>query len=319
MLRHTFVHLPAFDRLREARLWGAGVATLEDLHRVLEGTPREPGSPLLQAVEATRSALQAGDAGFFQRALPGEERWRMLADFRHRAVCLDIETTGFRGSGVITLIGLYDGREYRAFVRGHNLEAFPQEIRRYALIITYNGDRFDLPFVEDQFPGVFQGQAHLDLRWPLRRLGYRGGLKRIEEALDLARPSPLKGLRGRHAVLLWYLHRRGHRGALPTLLRYNAEDVAVLWPMAHRVYNAMLDLLARESAGWGLCPRCLGVGAGQGLVVGHGLGAPGVCRQCGSAPAGVPIPAGPLPVPERPEVDLPYDPELVEWLTLHFS
>lgn len=316
MLGHTFVHLPTFDRLREARLWGVGVTTLEGLRRALDRVEDASALWLLEAVEATRSALRRGDAAFFQRALPPGERWRMLADFRGRAVCLDIETTGFRGSGVITVIGVYDGHRYRAFVRGRNLDAFPAFIRRFSLVITYNGDRFDIPFVEDRFPGVFRGLAHLDLRWPLRRLGYKGGLKRIEEALGLARPSPLRGLQGRHAVLLWYLHRRGHRGALPTLLRYNAEDVAVLWPMAHRVYNGMLARLARESAGWGLCPRCLEALEG-GTPPPEGLLPQEVCLRCGSAPPGVVPPVPPLEVPERPEVDLPYDPGLVEWLTAH--
>lgn len=87
---------------------------------------------------------------------------------------------------------------------------------------------------------VLEGLAHLDIMYPLRRLGYRGGLKGVEVLTGLARPSALQGLGGYDAVRLWRLHQRGHRGALPTLVRYNAEDVVSLLPLAVLVYNEMV-------------------------------------------------------------------------------
>jgi len=156
---------------------------------------------------------------------------------------LDIETTGLSyGPGHITMIGLYDGQKYKAFVRGQNLHQFPAEIRCYALVITYNGQRFDLPFIQAEMGPVLEGLANLDIMYALRRLGYRGGLKVVEQQAGLARPSDLQGLTGYDAVLLWRLYQRGHQGALETLVRYNAEDVAVLLPLAALTYN----LLARE-------------------------------------------------------------------------
>jgi hypothetical protein len=140
------------------------------------------------------------------------------------------------------MIGLHDGRKYKAFVRGQNLHQFGTEIRRYALVITYNGRRFDLPFIQAEMGPVLDGIASLDIMYALWRLGYRGGLKVVEEWTGLARPSGLQGLSGYDAVLLWRLYQRGHRGALETLVRYNAEDVAALLPLAALTYN----MLARE-------------------------------------------------------------------------
>jgi hypothetical protein len=68
----------------------------------------------------------------------------------------------------------------------------------------------------------------MDLMHVLRRLGLRGGLKRIEQALGVARPSDLSSLDGRDAVALWSLSQEGEPDALATLIRYNAEDVLVL-------------------------------------------------------------------------------------------
>jgi hypothetical protein len=137
------------------------------------------------------------------------------------------------------MIGLCDGWEYKAFVRGKNLHQFSSEIRRYALIITYNGRRFDLPFIQAEMGTVMEGLAHLDIMYPLRRLGYRGGLKGVEQQTGLARPSELQGLNGWDAVRLWHLYQEGHPGALTTLVRYNAEDVAGLLPLATLAYNML--------------------------------------------------------------------------------
>jgi uncharacterized protein YprB with RNaseH-like and TPR domain len=67
--------------------------------------------------------------------------------------------------------------------------------------------------------------VHLDLRFILARLGFKGGLKRIEPRFGIRRPPEVDGMDGYEAVLLWARHCRGDYTALPTLLTYNREDV----------------------------------------------------------------------------------------------
>jgi uncharacterized protein YprB with RNaseH-like and TPR domain len=69
-------------------------------------------------------------------------------------------------------------------------------------------------------------QLHIDLCPALRRLGYKGGLKRIEEILGIQRPPEVEGLGGFDAVRLWreYRRRRDPR-ALDLLLAYNRADI----------------------------------------------------------------------------------------------
>ena len=145
----------------------------------------EGSSGVRREVMESLRRLQARDSAYFQRRLPSRERWRLYREFRHQAAFLDIETTGISPNGSdITLVGLFDGRSYRGFVKGQNMHLLPVALARYKLIVTYNGAIFDLPFIQSQLGPLFQHHAHIDLRYPLGRLGYRGGLKVIESQLS---------------------------------------------------------------------------------------------------------------------------------------
>ena len=137
------------------------------------------------------------------------------------------------------MVGLLDSQGFRALVRGDDLDELPEALAKYRLVVTFNGASFDLPFLRNEFPDIPTTFAHIDLRWTLRRLGYRGGLKRIEQATGLARPGELSGLTGYHAVLLWELAQQGEDGALKTLVRYNAEDVVSLPRLAEMAVREM--------------------------------------------------------------------------------
>jgi len=241
VLQHTFLHLPGVGYSTERQLWKQGILSWQDA--LCSSQPfleRCRLKHLSLGIQQSLARLDTGDAAYFQLRLPSREHWRLFRDFADQAVCLDIETTGLAyGPGHITMIGLYDGREYKAFVRGKNLHQFSAEVRRYALVITYNGQRFDMPFIQAEMGPVLEGLASLDIMYALRRLGHRGGLKVVEQQTGLARPSDLQGLSGYDAVLLWRLYQQGHRRALETLVRYNAEDVAVLLPLAALTYNQL--------------------------------------------------------------------------------
>lgn len=242
MLRHTFIHLSGVGPATERELWSAGVTTwarfaesawvparLRERRREVERTLRE-----------CETRLEASDAAYFSAALPRAERWRLYADFRPRAAFLDIETTGLSPyDSHITMVGVLDSHGYRAYVHGEDLEDLRDGLQRYDLVVTYNGTSFDIPFIEHYFGRVFRGMAHLDLRAPLRRLGYTGGLKAIERRLGVGRASALSGLDGFAAVLLWRMWQRGDAASRDTLVRYNAEDVASLVPLADFACNQL--------------------------------------------------------------------------------
>ena len=252
MLRNTFLHLPGIGYVYERQLWESGVLTWDDFM----GAPSLPSAlsgrreGLLPLVEESLARHESGDAAYFGRTLPQREVWRLYADYRDSAAFLDIETTGLSPySSYLTLVGILDKDGYRGFVRDDNLLDLREALEQYDLVITYNGASFDLPYVEHSFGSVFRHVAHLDLMYPLRRLGYGGGLKSIEARLGVGRPSELSGLSGYDAVRMWRMWTMGSAGALETLVRYNAEDVASLPALADLVYNRSAEEL------WPRLPR----------------------------------------------------------------
>ena len=177
-----------------------------------------------QYIKKSLQAHQDQNHNFFINEFPSNEHWRVYRDFK--CCFLDIETTGLsKHRNDLTMIGIYDGQESKVFVNGKNLHQFPEEIAKYQTIITFNGKCFDLPFLKNKFPEIDFNHFHIDLRYPLRELGYMGGLKRIEKEVGIQRDDDLQDVDGYEAVRLWYKYKRGDENALKLLTKYNIADV----------------------------------------------------------------------------------------------
>ena len=172
--------------------------------------------------------------------MPSKQFWRFFPEFRESTAYLDIETTGLDSWGnTITTIALYDGKSIFTYVQGQNLEDFKRDIKRYKVLITYNGRCFDVPFLENYFR-IKLNQVHIDLRYLLRSLGYAGGLKGCEKKAGIDREE-LAGLDGYSAVLLWNDYQRNKNPkSLETLLAYNIQDVVNLEFLMVLSYNLKL-------------------------------------------------------------------------------
>jgi len=154
----------------------------------------------------------------------------------------DIETTGLsQRTDKITVIGIYNGREVKSYIRGINLDEIVREFPKYSLLVSFNGARFDLPFIKSEFPELEFNQLHVDLMYPLRRIGYSGGLKNIEKKLCISRSEGTEGLTGYDAVKLWKQYERGNQEALDKLIEYNREDVVNLKTIIELTYPKMVE------------------------------------------------------------------------------
>ncbi len=255
MLRATFLHLPGIGPATETDLWRSGVRDWREL------IPRAPslglGSAasdrLAEEVTASESALARRDAGWFGRRLPEREHWRLYPDFARETAFLDIETTGLSPyAGIVTVVGVHGDGRTRSFVAGEDLEELPAYLRRFGLLVTFNGSRFDLPFLEVALPQLVPPPVHIDLRFLLYRIGQAGGLKRIEERLAIGDRSGVEGVAGLDAVRLWQEYRRGSSAALERLVRYNRADTVNLEPLlSHAVRELTSRLLPRDPTGAG--------------------------------------------------------------------
>lgn len=228
LLESTFIHAPSIGRTTEMRLWQEGAT---DWQTYLDGGERSwtltqsQRESLTPVVEESLQRLSEEDYLWFRDKLPPPEHWRAVPDFGHRLAFVDIETTGGNEPEDLTLIGVFDGYHMRQYVRGQNLEEFPESLEGAAMLVTFFGTGFDLPFIRRTFPKLEMPQMHVDLCYLFRRLGYRGGLKKIEAQLGIGRTSATTGLSGMDAVRLWFEYKAGREQSLETLLTYNAEDV----------------------------------------------------------------------------------------------
>jgi uncharacterized protein len=252
MLRSTFLHLPGIGPATEAALWREGV---RDWKELAERLPTGSVKTLIREnisreLAASERALAEEDVAWFGRRLPEAEHWRLYTRFADRTAFLDIETTGLSPyAGIVTVVGVYGGGETRSFIAGEDLEELPAYLRRFPILVTFNGRHFDVPFLEACFPSLVAPPVHIDLRFVFYRLGMAGGLKRIEERLGIGDRTGVEGIHGLDAVRLWQEYRRGSRAALDKLVLYNRADTVNLEPLLIR---ATTDLERRLLGTWSL-------------------------------------------------------------------
>jgi uncharacterized protein len=245
------MHIPGIGAATERRLWSRGCSDwdclLGDLQNYSCGTADK--GVVREELERSKESLAGRAHQYFQRTLGMGEAWRAWPEFRDSCVYLDIETDGGRSPSSVTTIGLYDGKEFTCLVKGENLENFRDLISRYSMIVTFFGAGFDVPVLQRRFRDLRLDQIHLDLCPTLRKIGYRGGLKRIERELGIHRSPETAGLSGFDAVRLWRRYDvLGDDRALERLIAYNREDCVNLERLAEIAYQRLERATLSEPA-----------------------------------------------------------------------
>ncbi|MFH1858042.1 MAG: ribonuclease H-like domain-containing protein [Candidatus Omnitrophota bacterium] len=156
---------------------------------------------------------------------------------------LDIETTGFSPqTAELTVIGLYVvyGRNQSAFYQPYGSQISARSLRKALsgidTLYTYNGTRFDLPFIEEKTGVAIEKSCrHEDLMYRCWEKGLYGGLKGVERLLEI--PRITQDIDGWMAVQLWRRFcRKGDQTALQRLLAYNREDVMNLTALRRKLH-----------------------------------------------------------------------------------
>ena len=254
MLTSTFVLLKGIGPATERRLWQDGISDWT----VFLNRPVIPYISSMKkcwyddALTNAQSRLAVGGADFFRTCLKSRDHWRLFETFRHRALYLDIETTGHSArEGLVTVVGLYRNGRMQSLVRGENLteEHLHEALGQTDLLVTFFGSVFDIPYLQTAFPRVDFNKPHFDLCFAARRLGLQGGLKFIERELQIQRETAIEGLDGWDAVRLWHQWRGGDDEALDLLLRYNAADARNLEPLAELLFHQMVARYGPPSVG----------------------------------------------------------------------
>ena len=147
---------------------------------------------------------------------------------------LDIETTGLSPeASQITVVGVYlvnDASQNFIQLVGDDItsEKLLDALDNVDVIHTYNGSRFDLPFIHASLGVDLEHLfSHCDLMYRCWRCNLYGGLKRVEKVLGI--PRKLADINGLDAVRLWWRYVNDYdEQSLHTLLAYNREDVVNL-------------------------------------------------------------------------------------------
>lgn len=252
MLTASFSFAKGMTEDLERSLWARGVLDwdIAKAHpeEVAEGVGGSRASKLAEAVGEAQKALAGRDRNWFKSSFTPHEAWRLWRGYcaSERIALVDIETTGLTpGYDQITVIGLVDRNRQRVFVAGkpmpgdEPLERFPAALKDYDLIVTFNGENFDLPFIERHFKeaGLRIDQPHLDLLILARALGISGGLKDIEKQVGISRGGDIAGMRGSEAITLWGAWKNGDTAAYKKITTYCKADCANLWDLAEVLYE----------------------------------------------------------------------------------
>ena len=259
MIENTFLHLPGVGKMTERRLWKAGFRTWDDLWNVLhagesvhglfarsrqkelfslsEGDPSDPRAVLwLDCLDQSRASLPAKNYRYFLELLRPSDHWRLLGTLLDEALYLDIETTGLSSElHYITVVGALYGGKFYQWTWPEPLDDLAALVHLAPLVVTFNGKRFDLPFLRAKAPVVPAPNAHIDLLYIARAAGFKGGQKLLEQELGLARDDDIRAIDGAEAVACWCSGLYGDRRSYSQLLRYNRADVEMMPVIAARL------------------------------------------------------------------------------------
>jgi uncharacterized protein YprB with RNaseH-like and TPR domain len=242
MLQNTFLHLSGIGIKSEQSLWEKGIRSWDDFLAAEDiGSSRKKTERMKDLIKESQEQLQTGNMHYFAERFPQKQYWRFFPEFRDKTAYLSVETTALDPwLHSITVMTLYDGNQIVSYIQGKNLDDFEGDIRKYSLVITYNGRRVHLPFL-GMYMGLKLKQVHIDLRYLLGSVGYTGGLRKCEEKIKIKR-GDVKDVDGCTAVILWEEYRdNGNKKALDSLLAYSAYNSVNLEPLMIVAYNLKLD------------------------------------------------------------------------------
>ncbi len=203
---------------------------------------KERRETFVQALRESALARERNDISYFTRHVPGDEQWRVLAEYLDRATFFDIETTGLSWyCHHPTVVAAWRGGRMRTFLHGTNLDDFLDLSSESDLLVSFNGNCFDVPFLERAFNVPDLGAPHVDLRWIAYHAGLRRGLKIIERELGVRRPRQVADIDGFMSVILYEKWQAGDLNARNRLVQYCRCDVAATLLSAERLVSRYCD------------------------------------------------------------------------------
>ncbi len=237
MIKKSFVFLNRVDEKKERNIWHQGIRNWNDFTKTktIKGLSKKTKKNCDLQIKEASVALRNGDSSFFSQNLKTKYAWRLYDHFKEESCFLDIETTGVKTTDEVIAIGIFDGIKTKTMIKGINLDRkkISRELKKYKIIITFNGLSFDIPFLKKRFKNTIPHLPHIDLKHTCQKIGLKNGLKEIEKTLSISRDPIITKMRGGDAYRLWRMYfASGDKHYLNLLIEYNEEDIINLKKIA---------------------------------------------------------------------------------------
>ncbi len=249
MIKNSFMILEKIGNKKEKNIWGQEICSWDDFLKAedIKGIDNSRKKHYDRRIIEARKALYNLDSSYFLGKLPQSEMWRLYSFFREEAVFLDIEVDNVMGDVIV--VGLFDGFDTKTMIKAINLDfkALEEELKKYKLIVTFNGAVFDVPFLKKRYPNLLPEVPVFDLRVLCSRLGYKGGLKQIEKDFGIRRNRIIQEMYSGDPYLLYRMFKgSGDKDYLNLLVEYNEEDVINLKIIADKCFKMVKKKFEEE-------------------------------------------------------------------------
>lgn len=239
MITETFLHCKGVGPKLQAKLLNAGFNNWDSILNNSANLPIKGNlaTNIVKELAQSKKALDDSDIIYLVKKFSTKDQWRILAEFFNHASYFDIETTGFTAEmEEITLIVCYHKGKLYNFIKDENLDDFLDLLDDIDLLVSFNGNSFDVPHLLRSYHIPKIPCAHMDLRWLCYHCNFKHGLKTVEKEMNIERPPDLKDLDGMEAVYLWQRWKSsGDLTAKQKLIRYCQADVISLILVAKRI------------------------------------------------------------------------------------
>lgn len=249
MIKRSFKFLEGINREFQRKLHSDGINDWDDFLKAetIEDIDVHLKKRLDKKIREYQNALDEKDYDYFACHLPPSSHWRLYDTMKKdRTLCfMDIETTGLQFfNDEVTLVGIYDGTYYQALVAGIDLdsESLEKALAPFKMIVTYNGMKFDIPFLKYQFPDLKLNKLMFDLSFPAKRHKLGNSLKELEKHFGMARNGDIAGLNGHHIVKMWDKFQAGDIKSLELLKEHNQSDTSNLNELADKVFEYLVGI-----------------------------------------------------------------------------
>ncbi|MFP4403800.1 MAG: ribonuclease H-like domain-containing protein [Candidatus Woesearchaeota archaeon] len=229
MIKNSFIFLDKISFKKEKFLWDSNIKDWNSFIKTkkIKNISKKFKTFYDLKLKEASNALIENNSSYFYDKFSFANSYRLFDYFSDEAVFIDIEVTGVKRFDDIIAIGLFDGFDYKLMIKNVNLDMnfFFQEMKKYKIIVSFNGSCFDIPFIKKRYKNIIPKIPIIDLKYLALKLGFSGGLKNIEKQLKINRNIIVNRIRGGDPYRLWKMYfASGDKYYLKILKEYNEYD-----------------------------------------------------------------------------------------------